>query len=336
MKKNKTIIIAEAGVNHNGSSKNIEKLIKVASQAKADFVKFQLFVSKNLVSKNAKVATYQKKNTKFKFQIDLLKKLELSNKQHKLIIKYCKKYKIKPLFTPFDFESLNILSSLKKTHLKISSSDLDNIPFLRAIAKLRKIVFLSTGMSNLRDIKLAVDTLIKNGQNRNNLYILHCNTDYPTPYNDVNLKAMLTIKDKFKLKVGYSDHSLGIEVPIAAVSLGASVVEKHFTLDKKMNGPDHKSSLNPKELENMIKSIRNVENSLGSEIKTITTSESKNLKKIRKSIYANKEITKGEKFTSENLIIKRPADGISPKNWDNLIGKISNKNYRKNQKIDFK
>ena len=336
MIKSRTIIIAEAGVNHNGNSKIIEKLIKVASQSKADFIKFQLFISEKLVIKNAKVANYQKKNTKYKYQIDLLKKLELSDRQLKLIISFCKKYKIQPLFTPFDIDSLKILSKLNQNYLKISSSDVNNTPFLREIARMKKTVFLSTGMSTIKDIKLAVNTLIKNGQKKNKLYVLHCNTDYPTSYKDVNLNAMISIKNKLKIKVGYSDHSLGIEVPIAAVALGANIIEKHFTLDKKMTGPDHKASLNPEELAQMIKSIRNIETSFGSSVKKITKSELKNYKNVRKSIYANKIILKGEKFTADNLIVKRPATGIPANKWDNLIGKISNKNYRKHQKIDFK
>ena len=333
LKKNKTILIAEAGVNHNGDSKKIIKLIKIASEANVDFVKFQSFKSDKLVTTKAKVANYQKKNTNYKFQIDLLKKLELKDKQYTLIINTCKKYKVKPLFTPFDLDSLTYLKKFKLNYFKVGSSDIDNVQLLKELAKLKKTIFLSTGMSKLYDIKFSLDTLIKHGQSKNKIYVLHCNTDYPTSFIDVNLNAMQTIRQKFNVKVGYSDHTLGIEVPIAAASLGADVIEKHFTVNKNLKGPDHKASLDKKELIKMVSSIRNIEISLGSKLKKITKSELKNISKVKKSIYARKEISKGEAFSDKNLIIKRPFTGLSGKNWDKLIGKISKKNYKKDDKI---
>ena len=335
--KNKIIIIAEAGVNHNGIKKNIKKLIDLAANAKADYVKFQSFKADNLVTKNAKKAPYQKKLTaKNENQYQMLKKLEISKNDHKYIINYCKEKKINYLFTPFDYESLNILVEYGVKELKISSSDLNNFPFLEKIAKLNKIIFLSTGMSDIKIIKKALKILTTNGTSKKNIYLLHCNTDYPTNYTDVNLRAMLTMRNKFKIKVGYSDHTLGIEVPIAAATLGASVIEKHFTLDNNLVGPDHKASLNPKELFQMINSIRNIEKSLGDGIKKITKSEKKNIFAAKKSIYANQKINKGDLFTNDNLIIKRPGNGISPTQWFKIIGKKSKKKFNFNDLITLK
>ena len=334
MKNNKTIIIAEAGVNHNGSLKNIYKLINIAKNSGCDFVKFQSFVSENLVTANAKKADYQKRNYKKSIsQQDMLKKFELTKINHLKIISYCKKKKIKPLFTPFDDESLDLVKSLKLNEIKIGSTDTNNLPFLRKIAKLNKITFFSTGMSNYQDIKIAVRHMLKNGLSKKNLFLLHCNTDYPTPNSDANLNVIPNIKKIFNLNVGFSDHTLGILAPLAAVSLGAKVIEKHFTIDKNLDGPDHAASLNPVELKDMVNKIRIIENLLGSSEKKITKSEKKNFKIVRKSIIAKKFIKKGEKFTEENLIIKRPGNGLPPIYFDKLIGKKATKNFKKDEFI---
>lgn len=329
MNQHKTIIIAEAGVNHNGKFDNIKKLINIASNAGADYVKFQSFSTDSLVTKNAKRAKYQiSNNKKNSTQFELLKKLELNKNDHIKIISYCRLKKIKPLFTPFDFDSLNLLISLNVKEIKIGSSDLNNLPFLKKISELNKKVFLSTGMSNMNEIYDAIKIFKKNKLLKKKLFVLHCNTDYPTNYKDANVSAMKTIEKEFNVNIGYSDHTLGIEVPISAVAMGAKVIEKHFTIDKKMKGPDHKASLNPLELKEMIRCIRNVELSKGSGIKKVSASERKNIKIVRKSIIAKKNIFKGDKFTNENLIIKRPGNGISPKNWSKIIGKKSKKNYK--------
>ena len=331
----KTIIIAEAGINHNGSLETAKKLIKVASKSKADFIKFQTFKASELVSKKLKKANYQIKNTSKakETQYEMLKKLELSEMDHKILLKECKKNKIGFLSTPFDLKSLNLLLKFKLEYLKISSGDIDNYPLLKKVGKLNKKIFLSTGMSTIKDIERAIKVLQECGTNKNHIYILHCNTSYPTPFKDVNLNAIKTIKKYFKIKTGYSDHTTGIEVPIAAVAMGAKVIEKHFTLDKELKGPDHKSSLSPKELKQMIKLIRVFEKSVGKYQKTISKSEAQNLLFIRKSIVARKKIIKGEKFSKKNLTCKRPGNGISPMFWEKLIGKKSKKNYKINEQI---
>ena len=331
----KTIIIAEAGINHNGSLETAKKLIKVASKSKADFIKFQTFKASELVSKKLKKANYQIKNTSKakETQYEMLKKLELSEMDHKILLKECKKNKIGFLSTPFDLKSLNLLLKFKLEYLKISSGDIDNYPLLKKVGKLNKKIFLSTGMSTIKDIERAIKVLQECGTNKNHIYILHCNTSYPTPFKDVNLNAIKTIKKYFKIKTGYSDHTTGIEVPIAAVAMGAKVIEKHFTLDKELKGPDHKSSLSPKELKQMIKLIRVFEKSVGKYQKTISKSEAQNLLFIRKSIVARKKIKKGEKFSKKNLTCKRPGNGISPMFWEKLIGKKSKKNYKINEQI---
>ena len=336
MKKiKKTIIIAEAGVNHNGLIKNIYKLIDIAKKADADYVKFQSFISENLVTMNAIKAKYQIKNNKnlHRSQYKMLKKLELSKNFHKKIIKYCKKKSIQPLFTAFDDESLKFLKILNLKEIKISSSDVNNFPFLKKIAKLNKITFLSTGMSDINDIKKALKVMISNGLSKDKIYLLHCNTDYPTKVEDANLNVIKNFRKKFDLNVGLSDHTLGITAPIIAVALGAVVIEKHFTINKNMNGPDHRSSLEPKELNLMIKEIRNTEKMLGSYEKKITQSERKNLKTVRKSVIAKIDIKKGEKFSLKNLIIKRPGEGLPPIFLDKLIGKKAYKKFKKDDYI---
>lgn len=328
MNKNKTYIIAEAGVNHNGSLELAFQLIEAAREAGADAVKFQSFKADKLVSSKAEKAEYQKQTTEAReSQYEMIKKLELSLDDHYKLIEYCKKVGIQFLSSPFDLDSIDLLDELRLDIFKIPSGEIINLPYLRKIGKLNKNVILSTGMCDLGEIEDALDVLVENGTDINKITVLQCNTEYPTPYEDVNLNAMLTIKNSFGVKVGYSDHTQGIEVPIAAVALGAEVIEKHFTLDKNMEGPDHKASLVPNELKEMVFAIRNIEKSLGSGIKKASKSELKNKPIARKSLVAVKEIKKGELFTEENVGIKRPGNGISPMRWDEVIGKISKKDF---------
>ncbi len=327
-------IIAEAGVNHNGSIELAKQLINVASEAGVDAVKFQTFKTENLVSKNAQKADYQKETTDAnESQFDMIKKLELDIDTHIELIEYCKIKNIIFLSTPFDLDSIDLLNDLKLDIFKIPSGEITNLPYLQKIGTLKKKVILSTGMANLDEIKDAFNILINSGTKKENINILHANTMYPTPYEDVNLRAMITIGNTFDIAYGYSDHTLGIEVDIAAVAMGASVIEKHFTLDKTMEGPDHKASLAPDELINMVQSIRNIELALGSTIKKPTPSELPNMIIARKSIVANCSIKKGELLTETNLAIKRPGGGISPMKWDTIIGTIANKNYKEDDLI---
>ena len=319
----KVFIIAEAGVNHNGSLELAKKMIDVAADAGADAVKFQTFKAEALVAKSAKKADYQITNTgnKEETQFEMIKKLELDHKAHIELLTYCKSKDIMFLSSPFDLESIDSLYSLNLPIFKIPSGEIDNLPYLRKIGGLNKKVILSTGMSTLSDIENALSILAKAGTARENITILHCNTEYPTPMVDVNLKAMLTIKEAFKVNIGYSDHTLGIEVPIAAVAMGAQIIEKHFTLDKNMDGPDHRASLEPEELKSMVAAIRNIELALGDGVKQLSNSEAKNKPVARKSIVARAVIKKGEIFTAYNLAIKRPGSGISPISWDEILGK---------------
>ena len=328
----KVFIIAEAGVNHNGDINNAKKLIDVAADAGADAVKFQTFKAENIVSKNAEKAEYQKNTTDAEEnQFDMLKKLELTEEMHQTLIEYCVEKNILFLSTPFDLDSIDYLDKEGIEIMKIPSGEITNYPYLVKIAKVGKPVILSTGMSELYEVEDAVAILRENGVE--DITVLHCNTEYPTPYTDVNLKAMLTLKDRLNLKVGYSDHTMGIEVPIAAVAMGATVIEKHFTLDKSMDGPDHKASLEPEELRAMISAIRNTEKALGDGQKTPSCSEKKNISIVRKSIVAKKTILKGEIFTEDNLTVKRPGDGISPMHWNELIGKKAQKDYKADEMI---
>jgi N,N'-diacetyllegionaminate synthase len=331
------IIIAEAGVNHCGDIKIAKKLVDVAVNAGADIVKFQTFKAKNLVTKNAKKADYQIKTTcsRSRTQYELLSNLELSEKMHHDLIKYCKLKKIKFLSTAFDIDSAKFLNSIGQDIFKIPSGEITNYPYLVEIGSYSKKIFLSSGMSNLGEIEDAVNLLKSSGTKKEFITVLHCNTEYPTPFDDVNLRAMKTIGKALNLKYGYSDHTLGIEVPIAAVALGASVIEKHITLDRKMEGPDHSASLEPNELVNMVKSIRNIERSMGSSIKEASKSEKRNIEIARKSLVAKKKISIGEVFTSENLTCKRPGNGISPMMWKYLIGKISNRSYEEDELIEW-
>jgi N,N'-diacetyllegionaminate synthase len=322
-------IIAEAGVNHNGSIELAYKLIDVASASGANAVKFQTFKAENLVTINAQKAEYQKQATnQSESQFKMLKKLELDTNAHKKLINYCKKKDIVFLSTPFDHESIELLDELELQIFKIPSGEITNLTYLRHIGSLRKEVILSTGMSTLKEIEEALIILTSAGTSKENITILHANTMYPTPMEDVNLRAMQTIQDKFGVAVGYSDHTLGIEVDIAAVAMGATIIEKHFTLDKTMDGPDHKSSISPEELKAMVSSIRNIEKALGSSIKKPSKSEKPNITMARKSIVASKSIKKGELFTEKNITIKRPGTGISPMKWDNILGKVAERDYQ--------
>lgn len=327
-------IIAEAGDNHNGSVEIAKRLIDTAVEAEADAVKFQTFKSEKVVSKFAPKAEYQKITThKDESQLEMIKKLELGIDAHKELIGYCNQKHIMFLSSPFDLESINLLHNLGLQVFKIPSGEITNLPFLRKIGSLKKEIIMSSGMSDLKEIEKALDILERAGTPRQKITILHCNSEYPTPMEDVNLLAMLTIKDNFKVRVGYSDHTLGIEVPIAAVALGAKVIEKHFTLDRSMEGPDHKASLEPNELKEMVKAIRNIEKSLGSGVKKPSASELKNKLIARKSIVASMRIKKGEIFTEQNITTKRPLNGISPMKWDNVIGRIAKKDFKEDDFI---
>jgi len=321
-------IIAEAGVNHNGSVDLAKKLIDSASTAGADAVKFQTFKAENLSVKNAQKTDYQKQNTSAsESQFDMLKKLELDVETHKELISYCQKKNIMFLSTPFDNESIGLLNGLGLKIFKIASGEITNLPYLRHIGSLDKRVILSTGMSSLKEVGDALDILINAGTSKDNITVLHANTMYPTPMKDVNLNAMLTIQREFDIAVGYSDHTLGIEVSLSAVSMGASVIEKHITLDRYMSGPDHKSSLNPVEFSSMVDGIRNIEKALGSYEKKPSPSESVNIDKVRKSIIAKAAINIGDIYSESNLTTLRPGTGVSPMSWDNFIGRKATMKY---------
>lgn len=330
----KTTIIAEAGVNHNGQLSKAKKMIEIAAKSGADYIKFQIFSANNLATKKSIKAKYVKKNMKSKISnFQMLKKLEFSFTKFQILKKLCKKNNINFLLSPFSIEDVKLIKRMNLSTIKIPSGEINNIPFLRFIGSLKKKIIMSTGMSNIFEIKRAIDTLTKSGTNKKKITLLQCNTEYPTPYRDVNLLGIKFLKNKFNVKVGYSDHTIGYEASIAAVALGAEVIEKHFTLNKNLPGPDHKSSLNYEELKKMIFFIRNVEKALGKYEKKITKSEKKNLKIVRKSIVTIKKIKKGDKFTISNLSVKRPGTGISPVFWDKLIGKKAKKNYQSDKLI---
>ena len=331
-KKNKTIIIAEAGVNHNGSLKLAKKMVIDASKAGADYIKFQIFVPESLSTAFAEKPHYVK-NIKNKSQLEMLKKLKLNEKDLFYLKKYCVKHNIKFLVSVFDEESLIIFKKLKLNLLKIPSGEINNIPLLQSIGKLKKKVILSTGMSSLKEINDAIKILVSYGLKKKQISILQCTTEYPAPFTDLNLKVIHLFKKRFKLRVGFSDHSLGIEASIAAVSMGAEIIEKHFTLSKSFKGPDHKASLTVKELTQLVKSIRNLEKAFGIGKKYLTHSEKKNIKIVRKSIVAKKNILQGEYFTTNNITTKRPAIGKSPNIWSKVLGKKAKKNYLKDQLI---
>lgn len=333
----KTLIIAEAGVNHNGSIETAKQLIDVAAEAGVDYVKFQTFKAAKLVTKSAARAEYQNTNTKdTDSQYEMLKKLELSEADHFELMAYCQTKDIKFLSTGFDLESLQFLADIGITLAKIPSGEITNLPYLEKVSELYSEFILSTGMADLQEVKDAYQVLIDSGVKSENITILHCNTEYPTPMGDVNLRAMLHIEKELGTAVGYSDHTLGIEVPIAAVALGATVIEKHFTLDRNLTGPDHLASLEPQELKAMVTAIRNIEKAIsGSGIKEPSPSEMKNKPIARKSIVAGKPIAKGDILSQDNLAIKRPGTGINPMQWKKLIGTLATRDYSEDQQIEL-
>ena len=333
----KVLIIAEAGVNHNGSLELAKRLVDEAASAGVDIIKFQTFKAERIVSKYAKKAAYQKSNLKDEDdgQYAMLKRLELDAGQHEELIEYCRKKRIRFFSTAFDLDSIEYLHTLQLGMWKIPSGEITNYPYLKKIAQYKEPVILSTGMCELRDIESALAVLLNNGVARDQITVLHCNTEYPTPMQDVNLNAMLEIKNKFNVAVGYSDHTEGIEVPIAAVALGATVIEKHFTLDKHMEGPDHKASLEPSELRAMVKAVRNVELALGDGHKVISESEKKNINIARKSIVAACPIHKGEMLLEDSLTVKRPGGGISPMRWEEVVGTYAIRDYQEDDMIEL-
>jgi N,N'-diacetyllegionaminate synthase len=329
----RTIIIAEIGVNHNGKIKVAKKLIDKAKEAGVDYVKFQSFVSDEVVTDYSELAGYQKKKKlKNVSQLDLLKKYELSFKNQKILFLYCKKKKIKFISTPFDTVSVKFLKN-KINLFKVSSTDLGNLPLLNQIGRLKKKVLLSTGMSNLSEITKSIYELVKAGTNKKNITVLHCTSSYPSNFSELNLKSIHYLRDKLRLPIGFSDHSQGIEASLAAVALGATVIEKHFTLKKNMLGPDHSSSLDPLELKSLVVGIRKIEKSIGKYRKKITKNEIQNKKKLKKSIVAVKKIVKGDVFNERNLTTKRPGNGISPIKWYKILGKKAKKTFFKDEQI---
>lgn len=331
--QNRCFIIAEAGVNHNGDINIAKKLVDKAKEAGVDAIKFQTFRAENLVTKEAPKAEYQKETTGDGSQFEMLKKLALSLEDHIILKKYCEEKGIMFISTPFDYESVDLLEKTDVPLYKVSSGDLTNLPLLSYIANKNKPIILSTGMANLGEVEEAVETISKAGNDR--IILLHCTSNYPTAYEDVNLRAMLTMKEAFKLPVGYSDHTIGIEIPIAAVALGAKVIEKHFTLDRNMKGPDHRASIEPDELKIMVRSIRNIELAMGDGIKRCNKSEENIRKVARKSIVAGRDISKDEVITINNISFKRPEFGLKPKYVDLVVGKKARRNIKVNEFITF-
>ncbi|MEK9763283.1 MAG: N-acetylneuraminate synthase [Deltaproteobacteria bacterium] len=331
-----TLIIAEAGVNHNGSIKTAEQLIETAAEAGADLVKFQTFSADRLVTGSASKADYQLETTSTsESQHEMIRKLELSREMHEELIVHCQKCGIGFFSTGFDTQSVDLLAELGLDRFKIPSGEITNLPYLRHIGQYGKPVILSTGMARLGEIEAALEVLEASGTPREQVTVLHCNTEYPTPMADVNLKAMLAIRDALGVQVGYSDHTLGIEVPIAAVAMGATVIEKHFTLDRSLPGPDHRASLEPDELKAMVQAIRNIELALsGDGLKRPSPSETKNIEIARKSLVALVPIKAGEPFTEANLGVKRPGSGISPMRWDEFIGRPATRDYQADELIE--
>ena len=331
-----TTIIAEAGINHNGSIDTAKKMIDAAVYAGADLVKFQTFKAETLVTKTAEKADYQKNLTeKSESQYEMIKKLELDRVAHEELIQYCMEKGIIFLSTAFDHDSIDLLNELDIPLYKIPSGEITNLPYLRHIGRMGKPIFMSTGMATLKEVRAALNILLEAGAEKNKITILHCNTEYPTPMQDVNLRAMLTIRDELGVKIGYSDHTLGIEVPIAAVAMGATVIEKHFTLDRNMPGPDHAASLEPEELKAMVTAIRNIEKAIGDAVKKPSKSEVKNIEIVRKSIVAKKPIQKGECFSEDNLTVKRPGTGLSPMGWDTILNQKSNFDFNTDELIEI-
>lgn len=333
---NKILIIAEAGVNHNGDISLAKQLIDVAAEAGADFVKFQTFNANRLVTRTAKKANYQKQTTdNVESQHEMLSRLELTESMHLELIAHCITRNIGFLSTGFDIESIDLLSNLGQEYFKVPSGEITNLPYLRHLGQLKKKIILSTGMSTLGDIEAAIDVLENAGTPRAEITVLHCTTEYPTPMAEVNLRAMQGIHTAFGAAVGYSDHTQGIEVSIAAVAMGAAVIEKHFTLDRNLPGPDHQASLEPEGLNAMVKAIRNIEVALGDGIKRLTPSEVSNKSIVRKSLIASRDIKAGELFTAENITTKRPGTGISPMRWDEVLGKSAKRDFLSDELLEL-
>lgn len=333
----KVVIIAEAGVNHNGSFEMACRLADEAKRAGADYVKFQTGIPENVISVRAEQAEYQKHNTgTSESQLDMVRKIMLRPDDFKPLKEYCDSIGIRFLSTPFDLDSIDILKPLEMDLWKIPSGEITNLPYLRKIASMGQPVVMSTGMSRLGEVDDAVGVLLDGGLTLDMITLLHCNTEYPTPYTDVNLRAMLTLRDAIGCRVGYSDHTLGIEVPVAAVAMGAEVIEKHFTLDKTLPGPDHVASLEPAELKAMVSAIRHTEAALGSGRKDVSPSERKNIAIARKSIIAARPISKGERFSHDNLTVKRPGNGISPMLWDTVVGLEAPRDFEPDELIELR
>lgn len=332
----KTVIIAEAGVNHNGDLSLARRLIDIAAEAGADIVKFQTFSANRLVTRNAKKADYQSKTTDTSdSQHAMLQNLELTRDMHELLIAHCQSRGIQFFSTGFDPENIDLLAELGLNCFKIPSGEITNLPYLRHVGRYAKPIILSTGMSTLDEIKEALEILEQAGTPRNKITVLHCNTEYPTPMADVNLRAMLSIRDACGVAVGYSDHTSGIEVPIAAVALGATIIEKHFTLDRNLPGPDHKASLEPHELKAMVAAIRNIEQAIGDGVKRPSSSEAKNKPIVRKSLVAACAIRAGEHFSETNLTVKRPGTGLSPMRWDDVLGRKAPHDFAPDELIEL-
>ncbi len=330
------LIIAEAGVNHNGDMQMARQLIDAAAEAGADLVKFQTFRADRLVTTSARKATYQMATTAAdESQHEMIRRLELNDAMHDELIAHCHQRKIEFFSTAFDLESLDYLMGLGMPRIKVPSGEITNLPYLRKVGGFGKEVILSTGMSNLGEIEAAIDALEKAGTSREWIIVLHCNTEYPVPMPEVNLRAMRSIGEAFGVKVGFSDHTEGIEIAIAAVALGASVIEKHFTLDRSLPGPDHRASIEPGELGRMIRSIRNVEQAMGDGIKRPSASEEKNRPVVRKSLVASRRIVKGEAFSAENINVKRPGAGISPMHFDEMLGRIAARDFDPDEMIEL-
>ena len=331
----KIIIIAEAGINHNGNLNLAKKLILGASKAGADYIKFQTYEPENMIKPNTKLADYQKMNNKKeRSQYEMLKKYQLKKNYYEKLIKYSKLKKIKFLSSPFDIESIKFLKKFNLEFIKIPSGEINNYPYLKFLGKLNKKIILSTGMSNLKEVSDAIKILIRFGTKKNKISLLHCHSDYPSEPQNLNLRAIMTLKKKFNLRVGYSDHSIGVEASIASIALGATIIEKHLTLNRKMIGPDHKASMEPKNFEKMVLAIRNAEKMLGNGKKIPTQKELKNQKLVRKSIVAKLNISKGDKFSEKNITTKRPGTGISPMKYEIFLKKFAKKKYLKNDYIN--
>ncbi len=332
----RVLIIAEAGVNHNGDLAMAKKLIDVAAEAGADVVKFQTFKAERLVSPAAPKADYQNRTTdRSESQLEMLRRLELSDDMHRELMAHCATRNIGFLSTPFDIESANLLASLGQHLFKVPSGEITNLPYLRHIGHMGKEVIVSTGMSTMGEVEAAIEALEQAGLPRANITVLHCTTEYPTPMNEVNLRAMQSMGAAFGVATGYSDHTPGIEVAIAAAAMGATVIEKHFTLDRNLPGPDHKASLEPAELKAMVAGIRNIELALGDGIKRLTPSEARNRPIARKSLVAARKIAAGEKFSPENITARRPGTGISPMRWDEVMGHVATRGYAAGEVIEL-